>query len=87
MSFTIIRSLVLVTLGVFVAAHALVLWARRRGTIAELAPAFGIGLGSAAVGIAVDGTGVFASTAVLAALALLVVALLAIARRHSRASL
>ena len=80
---TLIVTLVLVTLGAFTVGHALVLWARRRGTLGHLTPSFAIGFGTAALGLTLDATGTWAAVALTAALAVLVVALLALVRRKA----
>jgi MYXO-CTERM domain-containing protein len=84
MTHTIIRSIVLVTVGALLAGHTLVSWARRQGDVGERAPALVIACGIVAAGLALQGDDDVSSGVLLGALALIVAGLLALARRRAR---
>jgi hypothetical protein len=84
MSYEFVRSLVLVTFGVFLVGHAAVRWARRRADAAELAPTVAIGCGIVAAGLALRAGDAAGGGVLLGALAVIVAGLIAVARRHSR---
>jgi len=84
MTYSFIRSLVLVTVGALLAGHTLVRWARKSGDAGELAPTMAIGFGIVAAGLALQGSDDVSGGVLLGALALIVAGLLALARRRSR---
>lgn len=84
MSFTFIGSLVLVTVGALLAGHTSFRWARGQGDAGERVPSLAIACGSVAAGLALDGHDAVSTGVLLGGLALLVVGLLALARRRAR---
>jgi len=84
MTFTFIRSLVLVTVGALLAGHTLFRWARGQGGSGERAAALLIACGIVAAGLALNGRGSVSSGVLLGALALVAAGLLALARRRGR---
>jgi hypothetical protein len=84
MSLDILRTLVLVTLGAFVAGHVVVRWAVRKADRDEIVPSLAIGFGSIALGLALPEPGTLAFAVELGALGLLVTGLLTLARRRLR---
>jgi hypothetical protein len=84
MSIAILRTLVLVTLGAFVAGHVAVRWAARKADRDEVVPSIAIGFGCIALGLALAESGTLAFGVALGALALLVAGLLLLARRKLR---
>ena len=84
MSLAFLRTLVLVTLGAFVAGHVLVRWAARKADRDEIVPSLAIGFSSIALGLALNEPGTLAFAVELGALGLLVTGLLTLARRKLR---
>ena len=84
MSLAFLRTLVLVTLGAFVAGHVLVRWAARKADRDEIVPSLAIGFSSIALGLALNEPGTLAFAVELGALGLLVTGLLTLARRRLR---
>ena len=84
MSLAFLRTLVLVTLGAFVAGHVLVRWAARKAERDEIVPSLAIGFSSIALGLALNEPGTLAFAVELGALGLLVTGLLTLARRKLR---
>jgi Na+/proline symporter len=84
MSLAFLRTLVLVTLGAFVAGHVLVRWAARKADREEIVPSLAIGFSSIALGLALNEPGTLAFAVELGALGLLVTGLLTLARRKLR---
>jgi hypothetical protein len=84
MSIAILRTLVLVTLGAFVAGHVAVRWAARKADRDEIVPSLAIACGSIALGLALVESGTLAFGVDLAALALLATGLLLLVRRKVR---
>ena len=77
-------TLVLVTLGTVLGAYTLVRWARRQADAAGTATALSVAAGIIAVGLARQAEGALGAGLQLGGLALILVALLALVRRHSR---
>ncbi len=84
MTLSFFGTLVLVTLGAVVAAHTVVRWARRKGDAGEVATALAVAAGIVAVGLALQAEGALAAGLQFGGLVLVMVALLALIRRHSR---
>jgi Na+/proline symporter len=84
MSLAFLRTLVLVTLGAFVAGHVLVRWAARKADREEIVPSLAIGFSSIALGLALNEPGTLAFAVELGALGFLVTGLLTLARRKLR---
>ena len=84
MSLEFLRTLVLVTLGAFVAGHVLVRWALRKADRDEIVPSLAIGCGSIALGLAFRESGTLPFAVELGALALLATGVLRLARRKLR---
>ncbi len=79
-----VHSLILVTVGALLAGHTLLRWARRRGDATERGPALAIACGAVAAGLALQGDDTLSGGITLGALALIVAALLVLARRRAR---
>ena len=84
MTLSFFGTLVLVTLGTLLAAHTAVRWARRKSDAGEIATALAVAAGIIAVGLAMQAEGALAAGLQFSGLALILVALLALIRRHSR---
>jgi hypothetical protein len=84
MTLSFFGTLVLVTLGAVLAAHTLVRWARRKADAGEIATALAVAAGMVAVGLALQAEGALAAGLQFSGLVLIMVALLALIRRHSR---
>ena len=84
MTLSFFGTLVLVTLGTVLGAHTLVRWARRQADAAGIATALSVAAGIIAVGLALQAEGALGAGLPLSGLALIMVALLAMIRRHSR---
>jgi hypothetical protein len=84
MNLAFFRTLVLVTLGAFVAGHTAVRWTARKAERDEIVPSLAIGFGIIALGLALNEPGTLAFAVELGSLALLVMGLLTLARRRLR---
>ena len=84
MNLAFLRTLVLVTLGAFVAGHVAVRWAARKAERDEIVPSLASGCGSIALGLALQEPGTLAFAVELGALALLATGLLTLVRRKLR---
>jgi|GEM_PF-6973457 len=83
MTLSFFATLILVTAGTALAAHAIVRWARRRGAASETATALAIAAGTTSVGLALQAQGPLAAGLQFGGLALILVALLALIRGRS----
>lgn len=83
MTLRFFATLILLTAGAALAAHALVRWARRRGAASQTTTALAIAAGTTAVGLALQAHGPLAAGLQFGGLALIVVALLALIRGRS----
>lgn len=84
MNLAFLRTLVLVTLGAFVAGHVAVRWAVRKAERDEIVPSLAIGFAIIALGLALNESGTLAFAVELGSLALLAMGLLTMARRKFR---
>jgi hypothetical protein len=84
MNLDFLRTLVLVSLGAFVAGHVAVRWAARKAERDEIVPSIAIGFGSIALGLALRESGTLAFAVQLGSLGLLVSGLLTLVRRKVR---
>ncbi len=83
MTYGLVRTLALVTLGSGLAGHALVRWARRKGDAGDTGASLAIACGIVAAGLALQGNDDVSAGVLFGALALIVAGLLAVARRRS----
>ena len=84
MSLAFLRTLVLVTIGAFVAGHVAVRWAARKAERDEIVPSLAIGFGIVALGLVLNEPGTLAFAVELGSLGLLATGLLMLLRRKLR---
>jgi hypothetical protein len=84
MSLDFLRTLVLVTVGAFVAGHTAVRWAARKADRDTIVPSFAVAFGAIALGLALQESGTLPFAVVLGSLGLLGTGLLMLVQRKLR---